>query len=302
MSNNEVDNLPITEDLSKSEVEHSLPELETSTSFAQPAPAMLPGSILAAKREEFRWSLQEAAERLKLTPRQVTALESNDFAALPGMSSVRGFVRSYAKLMGMDPEPLLETISGESNSSQGHFLLRRPLPMNGFPGRRSSPPPRSRPGAKKLVASMFLVTALAAVAYEGYRSEWLPVSMLDEVMPELSFTWPSFFTASALEENQIEKISQAVSEKMSGTPAPVLDPSKSLEVIVSQDAWIEVTTQAGTKIVSRLMKAGTKEMFEINEPVVLVVGNASGVQAKLRGQVLNLKAVAHDNVSKLNLK
>ncbi len=96
MSNNEVDNLPITEDLSKSEVEHSLPELETSTSFAQPAPAMLPGSILAAKREEFRWSLQEAAERLKLTPRQVTALESNDFAALPGMSSVRGFVRSYS--------------------------------------------------------------------------------------------------------------------------------------------------------------------------------------------------------------
>ena len=50
------------------------------------------------------------------------------------------------------------------------------------------------------------------------------------------------------------------------------------------------------------MKSGSKELFEINEPVVLIVGNVSGVQAKLRGQVINLKAVAHDNVSKLNLK
>jgi cytoskeleton protein RodZ len=77
---------------------------------------------------------------------------------------------------------------------------------------------------------------------------------------------------------------------------------KSLEVVVAQDAWVEITTMSGTKIVSRLMKTGSKELFEVNEPVVLIVGNVSGVQAKLRGQVLNLKAVAHDNVSKLNLK
>ena len=114
------------------------------------------------------------------------------------------------------------------------------------------------------------------------------------------------FSSVALEENHLEnhleKITLAVSETISGPPVPVADPLKSLEVIVTQDAWVEITTMSGTKIVSRLMKAGSKELFEITEPVVLIVGNVSGVQAKLRGQALNLRAVAHDNVSKLNLK
>jgi cytoskeleton protein RodZ len=105
------------------------------------------------------------------------------------------------------------------------------------------------------------------------------------------------------EEMQLEKkISLVVSETISGPVVLAPDPMKSLEVVVAQDAWVEITTMSGTKMVSRLMKAGSKELFEINEPVVLIVGNVSGVQAKLRGQVLNLKAVAHDNVSKLNLK
>jgi cytoskeleton protein RodZ len=50
------------------------------------------------------------------------------------------------------------------------------------------------------------------------------------------------------------------------------------------------------------MKAGTTELVEVNEPVVLVIGNAAGVDASLRGQTLNLRAVARDNVAKLSLK
>ena len=50
------------------------------------------------------------------------------------------------------------------------------------------------------------------------------------------------------------------------------------------------------------MKAGTTELLEVNEPVVLVVGNAAGIEAVLRGQSLNLRAAARDNVVKLSLK
>jgi hypothetical protein len=141
---------------------------------------------------------------------------------------------------------------------------------------------------------------MGAVGYEAYRSEWIPVAMLEDWVPEL--TWPSIFSVTLIEENQLEKISSAVTEKFTATPVPVVSPSQALEIIVTQDAWVEITTFNGTKIVSRLMKAGTTELFEVTEPVVLVVGNATGVQAKLRGQLLNLKAVARDNVSKLSLK
>lgn len=300
MSDKALENVSVTDDTSAVEINQALIEPTVAIIDDRLSAATLPGTILAAKREELRWSLEEAAERLKLTPRQVVALEANDFDALPGMSSVRGFVRSYAKLLGLDPELMLEMMSGEPNPAQGQMLLRRPLPMNGFPGQRSAPPSRNRAGLKKFVVSVIVVVALGAVGYEGYRSQWVPVSLLDEWVPE--FTWPSFFTASLIEENQLEKISSAVTEKFAATPVPVVSASQALEIVVTQDAWVEITTFNGAKIVSRLMKAGTTELFEITEPVVLVVGNATGVQAKLRGQLLNLKAVARDNVSKLSLK
>jgi len=175
------------------------------------------------------------------------------------------------------------------------------LPKNGFPGRRASSSPRRSAWIKKFALLIVVAVGVAVLAYQGYRLPWLSTAMFDDFLPELS--WPSMFSSAVLEEQQLEKkISLVVSETISGPPVPVADPLKSLEVIVTQDAWVEITTSSGTKIVSRLMKAGSKEMFEITEPVVLIVGNVSGVQAKLRGQVLNLKAVAHDNVSKLNLK
>ena len=304
MSNKELENLPAIEELNSS-VEDSLSvDSAVAVVYEKSLLATLPGPVLAAKREELRWSLEEAAERLKLTPRQVVALEANDFDALPGMSSVRGFVRSYAKLMGLNPEPLLEMMVNEPNPAHGHMLLRRPLPMNGFPGRRASSSPRRAAWIKKITLLVVVALGVAVLAYEGYRLPWLSTAMFDDLIPELS--WPSMFSSVALEENHLEnhleKITLAVSETISGPPVPVADPLKSLEVIVTQDAWVEITTMSGTKIVSRLMKAGSKELFEITEPVVLIVGNVSGVQAKLRGQALNLRAVAHDNVSKLNLK
>ena len=304
MSNKELENLPAIEELNSS-VEDSLSvDSAVAVVYEKSLLATLPGPVLAAKREELRWSLEEAAERLKLTPRQVVALEANDFDALPGMSSVRGFVRSYAKLMGLNPEPLLEMMVNEPNPAHGHMLLRRPLPMNGFPGRRASSSPRRAAWIKKITLLVVVAIGVAVLAYQGYRLPWLSTAMFDDLIPELS--WPSMFSSVALEENHLEnhleKITLAVSETISGPPVPVADPLKSLEVIVTQDAWVEITTMSGIKIVSRLMKAGSKELFEITEPVVLIVGNVSGVQAKLRGQALNLRAVAHDNVSKLNLK
>jgi cytoskeleton protein RodZ len=301
MSNKELENLPTIEELNSSVEESLSVDSAVAVVYAKSLLATLPGPVLAAKREELRWSVEEAAERLKLTSRQVVALEANDFDALPGMSSVRGFVRSYAKLMGLDPEPLLEMMVNEPNPAHGHMLLRRPLPRNGFPGRPPSSSSRRAAWTKKIALLFVVAVCLAILVYQGYRPSWLSTALFDDLLPEL--TWPSVLSSAVLEEQQLEKkISLVVSETISGPPVPVADPLKSLEVVVVQDAWVEITTTSGTKLVSRLMKAGSKELFEINEPVVLIIGNVSGVQAKLRGQVLNLKAVAHDNVSKLNLK
>ncbi|WP_341645783.1 RodZ domain-containing protein [Thauera sp. SDU_THAU2] len=72
--------------------------------------AISPGSRLRQARERRGESVSEVAFALKLNPRQVAALESDDFAALPGMAFVRGFMRNYARYLGLDPAPLLDEV------------------------------------------------------------------------------------------------------------------------------------------------------------------------------------------------
>jgi cytoskeleton protein RodZ len=73
-----------------------------------PVPAIDgPGARLRGAREAAGLSLDQVAQQLKLAPRQVKALEDENFAELPGRTFSRGFVRNYARLLNLDPEDLL---------------------------------------------------------------------------------------------------------------------------------------------------------------------------------------------------
>lgn len=72
--------------------------------------ANTPGAQLREARERRGQTVNEVAFALKLNPRQVTALEENDFDALPGMALVRGFMRNYARHLGIDAAPLLDGV------------------------------------------------------------------------------------------------------------------------------------------------------------------------------------------------
>lgn len=263
-------------------------------------PAALPGELLVARRLELRWTVEEVSQRLKLAPRQITALEANDFASLPGMASVRGFIRSYAKLLELDPVTLLAMLSNEANPAVDPIILRRPLPSRGFPGRRYAPPSVHRRGSRRLSGLALLVMVfVGALAFAAYRHGLPTISVDVSGVSALLDSWKDLADSTTTESTDQPASSPAdtaVAEQKS------IDPSRLLELKLREDAWVEISSLNGNKLVSRLMKAGTTERFDMSEPVVLVVGNAYGVDASLRGQPLNLRAVARDNVSKLSLK
>ena len=74
---------------------------------------------------------------------------------------------------------------------------------------------------------------------------------------------------------------------------------------VREDTWIEIrrigAKENETPLVSRILKAGTTESFDVPEAVVLSIGNVAGVDASLRGSVLDTKSTAKGNVVRLNL-
>ena len=75
-----------------------------------PEPEVTVGTRLREARERLGLSVSEVAQRLKFAPRQIEALEADQAAALPGLTFVRGFVRSYAKLVGLEADPLVSAL------------------------------------------------------------------------------------------------------------------------------------------------------------------------------------------------
>lgn len=88
--------------------------MDETTTNTMPAedhvPAIRLGATLREKRIAMGLSVADVAAQIRLAPRQIDALEADDLAHLPELPFVRGFVRSYAKLLQLDDQPLLATL------------------------------------------------------------------------------------------------------------------------------------------------------------------------------------------------
>ena len=64
------------------------------------------GAALRAEREKRNLTIEDVAEELKISPRQLRALENGDLDSLPHPAYAKGFIRSYASWLGLRPEDL----------------------------------------------------------------------------------------------------------------------------------------------------------------------------------------------------
>jgi len=125
-----------------------------------------PGTQLSMRRQEFNWTVEQVANHLNLAPRQVLAMEADDFGALPGMAVARGFIRSYAKLLKLDSAPMLAQIAKAPGSAEQAIPLRRAIPSTTFQPHRAATRARSGGRSKLLLWSgALIVVALAAAAF-----------------------------------------------------------------------------------------------------------------------------------------
>ena len=121
-------------------------------------------AALASARQAAGLSIEEAARQLKFAPRQIEALEAGQLQRLPGGTFVRGMVRSYARLLRVDAEPLLAQIAAQVPPPDDERLAhryRQPVPFSDG-GRRSN--------YLYVALSLVLLVAVAAVALQ-WRQE-----------------------------------------------------------------------------------------------------------------------------------
>jgi len=92
-----------------------------------------PGETLRQARENNGWTLAEVALKLNLTASSLSHLETGAFDKLPGHTFARGYIRAYAKLLGMDQTSLVHEFDlytgTDANGSNVHSLGRIEEPV-----------------------------------------------------------------------------------------------------------------------------------------------------------------------------
>jgi cytoskeleton protein RodZ len=131
-----------------------------------------PGARLRLAREAAGLSLDQVAQQLKLAPRQVRALEDEDFAQLPGRTFARGFVRNYARLMNLDGDELLSMLPDAAHAP----ALEAPA-LHPTGAMIAELPTTSTPKTnfmRWLIPLVLVACIVGAAAYEWYRGGLLP--------------------------------------------------------------------------------------------------------------------------------
>lgn len=134
-----------------------------AATLAAPATVAVPvareAADLAARRQGLGLTIGDVAQRLKLSPRQIEALEAGRWTELPGMAFVRGALRGYGRLLDIDVAALLEAVGVHAEPLRSAMSLREPLPRRAV---LADGPAGGRPlSLGRLVLALALLAALA---------------------------------------------------------------------------------------------------------------------------------------------
>ncbi len=300
---------------------------------AESRPEVSVGLVLRQARESRQMSVADVAQLLKISYRQVDALESDNWDALPGQTFVLGFIRNYARLLHLDATPLLQQIKAAQTPDNPNIVL---------PEASAASLPQPGQGKRRdlaAVAGAALMVGVAVAAYflvpaDFWQSAPEPEPAAEtaaaEAEPEQAFP-----PAAPAEGNSSEAAATGVPEQApaaavppaaAAAPAPVAaaapaavaapapvtvsPPAPSGAVAAGQarfkfrfeqPSWVEVKDKSGQIVFSQLNPAGSEREVEGVPPFSLVVGNASHVKLTYKGRDVPLEPRSKDDVARVSL-
>lgn len=216
------------------------------------------GERLRAAREARGLSLEEAAEGTRIKRVYLEALENEAFSVLPSPAHARGFLRRYARWLGLDEAALLAEWDGapaaippaRPSRAPSMFELTRIPTRTAFPWR-----PLAGIGLAALV-----VLGLLGLA----RVRWLPSPARLPPAPT---------------------VTQAVG--IGGpTPTPgaaAAPPALRLEVEATEHVWVRIQAD-GQVVYQGLLRPGETRAWDARSTLQLDTGNAAALQVRLNGR------------------
>lgn len=243
------------------------------------------GTWLRRQREAREISLRQIAERTKISMRYLQAMEDDRFEVLPAPVFAKGFLREYARYVGLSPDDVVN-----------HYLsVQQPQASEeGDDPRRAIPARGSWPHWLTLVLAVVLLLGLAAL------------------LAFLSDRWRQHRASGG--EARPAIVAPLATPVPPAPPVPAGPPSAPLEVTVdfNQECWVEAVIDGGSRR-AEMREQGESMQIEARQSIVFTkLGNAAAVDIqvngypypldKKRGEVLRDLKIDLDTVRALKAK
>lgn len=234
------------------------------------------GAYLRRERELRGISLREVAQTTKISLRALEALEGDRFEELGGDVFVRGFLRNYARYMGLSADEIVLRY-------EEYALNLKPLPA-------IEATPEESAGVFDDRRNFFLIGGAMA----GLLGVVVLIGMLSSSEPPAQepirlAAFPAAVTAP-------EEAAAPVSAPAEAKPAPAAVPAAAqapqgaetgfeLEITAEEPTYVKLWIDAGQPV-ERELPPGGEMRYRAQERVEILVGNAGGISLRLDGKPL----------------
>ena len=287
-------------------------------------PAASLGKTLREARERNGLSVADVANQIKFAPRQIEALEADDFQHLPEMAFVRGFVRCYAKILNLDEQPLLTALP-QTNASPMPLMpvsVDVPFPVASSPQRQNL----IWLGAALLLAVLVVVFAVwhyttPLVKPEVAKVETpvalpseiqiIPASSVLETGVIASSVAPAARPALVAAQSLVAQSSVSAAKPLpfkprdaslavGGKPEALTQPTKPaaqpgtspqtaiLRLTFDAESWAEIKDKDDKILSSQINLPGSELSLNGHAPFSLAIGHATSVRLYYRGKQVDL--------------
>jgi transcriptional regulator with XRE-family HTH domain len=282
------------------------------------------GHILREARETKGLTLREVQEKTRISSRFLEALEMGDYDRLPTPTHVRGFLRNYARFLGLDPNPLLERYElGQSQRPkrrQQAAIIDTTIPV----GPALEAPPEDHPffdpvnvevdtayqrdgGGSESILRIVIIVALLGLLYlagqrflplitgqgdgtaaltEGVTEAIQNIINRDEPTPEPTATEEVGASSIILPTGRNDLESENPAPTATRPPLPATMETIELEIIILERTWMEVTVDGNVLYTGIARPTDPPYEWTANDEVRINTGNAIGVSVTINNVVL----------------
>lgn len=266
------------------------------------------GKMLSEARERLGMTVEDVASQIKFAPRQIEALEAEDFQRLPEAAFLRGFVRSYAKVLHLDAGILLAALP-----------QNKPAQADLVPNSVGEPFPNVHSVLRQnlvwMSAALLMIMIVAGFAYwhlttppeqSQVAQVESPISLPPEAqviapaqpIPEVPVVEPVEPKMQALAEpaqSSVQAASPAASRPakkkhtvISDTQSDTSSPIATLLLEFSEDSWAEIKDKDGKILSSRVHAGGSELRINGHAPFSVLIGHASSVRLHYQDKQIDL--------------